>query len=288
MSAFAEYVEEQQRLRRPPASGPTGKTKDHPLVEHHSELDFLDTLNLADSAPQAPLKVLLLDDSSNAKETQKQLRERLHRRIEEGHGETLFELGVEDNGESMGLSPTEWSTAWTRIQAAATELTADCRILISRNTGRADDVDAAGVDDHGHPSSVATVMIRRRPPTVAEVIELRIAVVGNGTSTTIPSRGDASRSSSVAAVDAGKSTMLGVLVKGNLDDGRGKARVNLFRHKHEIESGRTSSVGMEIMGFDSHGDVVSSAVAGRKLSWEEIGTRSVRNEAVIDPCPIVR
>jgi GTPase len=69
--------------------------------------------------------------------------------------------------------------------------------------------------------------------------------------------------------------MLGVLVKGSLDDGRGKARVNLFRHKHEIESGRTSSVGMEIMGFDSKGEVVSSNVAGRKLTWEEVGRRSV-------------
>ena len=80
-------------------------------------------------------------------------------------------------------------------------------------------------------------------------------------------------------VDAGKSTMLGVLVKGNLDDGRGKARVNLFRHKHEIESGRTSSVGMEIMGFDTHGDVVASNVPGRKLSWEEIGNRSVGGDS---------
>jgi GTPase len=76
-------------------------------------------------------------------------------------------------------------------------------------------------------------------------------------------------------VDAGKSTMLGVLVKGTLDDGRGKARVNLFRHKHEIESGRTSSVGMEIMGFDTTGNVVSSTVPGRKLTWEEIGNRAV-------------
>lgn len=72
--------------------------------------------------------------------------------------------------------------------------------------------------------------------------------------------------------------MLGVLVKGGLDDGRGKARVNLFRHKHEIESGRTSSVGMEIMGFDSKGEVVVSNVAGRKLTWEEIGTRSVSRD----------
>src|SRR3569833_156670 len=66
------------------------------------------------------------------------------------------------------------------------------------------------------------------------------------------------------AVDAGKSSMLGVLVKGDLDDGRGKARVNLYRHKHEIETGRTSSVGMEIMGFDSKGQGITSDTPGRK------------------------
>jgi GTPase len=69
--------------------------------------------------------------------------------------------------------------------------------------------------------------------------------------------------------------LLGVLVKGSLDDGRGKARVNLFRHKHEAESGRTSSVGMEIMGFDTHGEIVANP-QGRKLSWEEIGKRSAK------------
>lgn len=86
----------------------------------------------------------------------------------------------------------------------------------------------------------------------------------------------------ILEVDAGKSTMLGVLVKGGLDDGRGKARVNLFRHKHEVESGRTSSVGMEIMGFDVHGEVVTSSVPGRKLTWEEIGKRSVSSTISLD------
>lgn len=61
--------------------------------------------------------------------------------------------------------------------------------------------------------------------------------------------------------------MLGVLVKGDLDDGRGKARVNLFRHKHEIETGRTSSVGMEIMGFDSVGNIITSDTTGSKYSF---------------------
>ena len=66
---------------------------------------------------------------------------------------------------------------------------------------------------------------------------IRVAVVGN--------------------VDAGKSTLLGVLTHGELDNGRGMARQRLFRHKHEMESGRTSSVGNDILGFDSRGDVVN-------------------------------
>jgi GTPase len=28
--------------------------------------------------------------------------------------------------------------------------------------------------------------------------------------------------------------MLGVLTRGALDNGRGKARLNMFRHKHEV------------------------------------------------------
>lgn len=44
----------------------------------------------------------------------------------------------------------------------------------------------------------------------------------------------------------------------------------------EIETGRTSSVGMEIMGFDTMGRLIASDIPGRKLSWEEIGKRSAK------------
>ena len=72
--------------------------------------------------------------------------------------------------------------------------------------------------------------------------KVRVAVVGN--------------------VDAGKSTLLGVLTHNCLDNGRGHARQKLFRHKHEMESGRTSSVGNEILGFDSNGQVVNTPSHG--------------------------
>lgn len=92
---------------------------------------------------------------------------------------------------------------------------------------------------------------------------LRVAVVGN--------------------VDAGKSTLLGVLTHGELDNGRGLARQKLFRHKHEMESGRTSSVGNDILGFDSVGNVVNKpdAHAGQ-LDWMKICEESSKVITFID------
>jgi GTPase len=46
----------------------------------------------------------------------------------------------------------------------------------------------------------------------------------------------------VGNVDSGKSTLLGVLCDGVLDDGRGLARAKVCSHKHELESGRTSAL----------------------------------------------
>lgn len=46
----------------------------------------------------------------------------------------------------------------------------------------------------------------------------------------------------VGAVDAAKSTLIGVLSNGELDDGDGKARMAVLSQKHEKESGRTSHV----------------------------------------------
>ena len=71
-------------------------------------------------------------------------------------------------------------------------------------------------------------------------------------------RGVLFRVAVVGNVDAGKSTLLGVLTHGQLDNGRGHARMKLFRHKHEVESGRTSSVGNDILGFDSTGGCCGS------------------------------
>ncbi|KAI0949408.1 hypothetical protein AcW1_009035 [Taiwanofungus camphoratus] len=120
-----------------------------------------------------------------------------------------------------------------------------------------------------HPR--ATLLLRLPPTDVSLTPEVRCAVVGN--------------------VDSGKSTTLGVLTRGALDDGRGRARVSLFRHKHEIESGRTSSVGMEILGFDPSGAPILPSTAyssdlevirHEKMGWEEISVQAAKIISFID------
>lgn len=85
----------------------------------------------------------------------------------------------------------------------------------------------------------------------------------------------------VGNVDAGKSTLLGVLTHCELDDGRGHARQRLFRHKHEMETGRTSSVGNDILGFDSLGQVVNKPDHGT-LDWVKICEKSSKVITFID------
>ncbi|KAK7530507.1 GTP-binding protein-like protein 1 [Phyllosticta citricarpa] len=252
LSDFAEYVQKQQAKRgKNESSASASKPAAH---EEHEELEILDQLGLADESSSVKLKHVLLDrDADTADDSVAQLSNHLNGRLVEGHGEALFDLGLEDNGDPMGFTREDWDFALERVTKSAADVNADSRLLMTRNIGGDNDVGPLNSKD---TSVSGKLIIRRRPESVDDVIETRIAVVGN--------------------VDAGKSTMLGVLVKGGLDDGRGKMRVNLFRHKHEIESGRTSSVGMEIMGFDSKGEVVSSTVPGRKLSWEEIGRRSAK------------
>ncbi len=90
------------------------------------------------------------------------------------------------------------------------------------------------------------------------------------------------RISVVGNVDAGKSTLLGVLTHGDLDNGRGLARQKLFRHKHEAESGRTSSVGCDILGFDRNGKVVNATDGHGSLDWADICRLSSKVVTFID------
>ncbi|CAI5729936.1 unnamed protein product [Peronospora destructor] len=86
----------------------------------------------------------------------------------------------------------------------------------------------------------------------------------------------------VGNVDSGKSSLIGTLIKGDLDDGRGSSRQAIFRHKHEMESGRTSSVATAYLGFDDCGEQILSKRAGKLIPWAELAKMAHKRIQLID------
>ncbi|KAG7460119.1 hypothetical protein MATL_G00217850 [Megalops atlanticus] len=171
----------------------------------------------------------------------------LRERMEEGCGETIYVVGVGSDGGDYGLNEGDMEASVATLRSMSEQLEADLILLRERT-------EAGG--------RVRDYLIRRRVGET-DFLEVRVAVVGN--------------------VDAGKSTLLGVLTHGELDNGRGFARQKLFRHKHEMESGRTSSVGNDILGFDQEGQVVNKPDShGGSLDWTKICEKSSKVITFID------
>lgn len=55
-------------------------------------------------------------------------------------------------------------------------------------------------------------------------------------------------------VDAGKSSLIGVLTTGQLDNGRGSSRNRVLVHQHERETGRTSNITFNPIKYGKEGD----------------------------------
>lgn len=165
-------------------------------------------------------------------------------RLDEGQGETIYEVGTGE-GDAPGLSQEDMQASVATLKSIADSLSLEMAQLRERKEGE----------------GLVTEFLLRRSLEFDDFMEVRVAVVGN--------------------VDAGKSTLLGVLTHGDLDNGRGMARQRLFRHKHEMESGRTSSVGNDILGFDASGNVVNKPDHGN-LDWIKICEKSSKVITFID------
>jgi GTPase len=77
---------------------------------------------------------------------------------------------------------------------------------------------------------------------------------------------------------SGKSTLLGTLSTATLDNGRGKSRLSLLKHRHEIVSGVTSSVAQELIGYKD--DQVINYASGNVTSWTDIHASSANGRLV--------
>ncbi|KAI7839256.1 hypothetical protein COHA_006954 [Chlorella ohadii] len=144
-------------------------------------------------------------------------------------GELLADLGAPDGYGPTGLSEAQLDELLAAVTAHM-DAAADADVTVVRR--RKVPAPTVGAPDH----HVADVCIRRRVGAAAP-LEVRVAIIGN--------------------VDSGKSTMVGVLTRSVLDDGRGFARSKVFKHGHESDTGRTSSIGQHTLCLDSKGDILN-------------------------------
>ncbi|KAI9197416.1 P-loop containing nucleoside triphosphate hydrolase protein [Polychytrium aggregatum] len=171
-------------------------------------------------------------------------------RLSEGHGEAMYEIGVADNGELVGLTRADMDQTIATLRMMSQSLSAEISLIRERPVPTA-------------IRMIAEVLVRKCLVDQHHFLEIRVAIIG--------------------AADAGKSTLLGVLTHGEADNGNGKARLNLLRHRHEIQTGRTSSLSQQIIGFTASGELLNYATTNI-TRWEQICEIASKVVTFLDTC----
>ena len=210
----------------------------------------------------------------------------LRRRLADGNGENIYQIGLWQTLPELEESPVE--EPCSPLTPTSPDSPSRALKTISPKGSQIRQEEVPGLSQQDFQASIATLLslstacncestllrenkvdagmtaeyLVRARIREDDFAEVRVAVVGN--------------------VDAGKSTLLGVLTHGVLDDGRGLARQRLFRHKHERESGRTSSVGNDILGFNCLGEVVNKMEGHGQMDWVKICKASAKVITFID------
>lgn len=191
--------------------------------------------------------------------------------LEESQG-ALYEIGVFDDGTLIGLTKDELdeSIATLRIMAASL----GCGVTVMRMVivGECEWIELAEPD--GNATQTPAQVSKQGKLWVAEALitpnsELQRSKPlidaessgesANGTplqssvSATVPGRTKSTtpqlRVTLTGPIASGKSSLLGTLSTGTLDNGRGKSRLSLLKHRHEMASGMTSSIAQELIGY---------------------------------------
>jgi len=190
-------------------------------------------------------KLKLLDNSIEKVE---KIATQMRWRTNEGNGESLYTIGIEDDGSVVGISHEDYLKTIDILTSAA-----------NKNNFSITELSKTFVNDDKY---LYEVFIRENNKN--KHIDVKVAIAGN--------------------VDSGKSTLMGSLTSGINDDGRGLARLSVCNYIHEVKSGRTSSIGQQIIGFNEHGKMINYQGLCGKLSWPEIVNKSSKVINFFDLC----
>ena len=211
--------------------------------------------------------------------------------LEESLG-ALYEIGVSDDGSFVGLIRDELDESLMVLRAMSNSLGCHLQVLRMVDVG-----DCQWSEEVDRPKKQPP-RVRKERLWVAEVLvgpnvglhdrasRERASVRTDGSSETpavtgAPRNGASDtldrqlRVSLTGSTTSGKSSLLGTLSTSTLDNGRGKSRLSLLKHRHEIVSGVTSSLAQELIGYQdvtstpSNIHVVNYASANVS-SWNDI------------------
>ncbi|PQE31338.1 GTP-binding protein [Rutstroemia sp. NJR-2017a WRK4] len=227
--------------------------------------------------------------------------------LEESRG-ALYEIGVSDDGTFVGLTNDEMEESLTNLRAMAASLGCNVEVVRKVVVGECEwqDTDevsraqhfqrikkqkpwlapetqtASGSFRHQEKLWVAEALItpdlsskRAKPssfaasptsgydspqPLLNKALE-EPAILSEETTEQL-------RITLTGPTTSGKSSLLGTLSTTTLDNGRGKSRLSLLKHRHEIATGITSSVAQELIGYKD--SAIINYASGNVTSWTDI------------------
>lgn len=190
-------------------------------------------------------------------------------RLAEGNGVAQYRIGIEDDGCLSFLTFDEMEKSLLQLELMVESISAVIT-SVEKVSYHNDDKDVDGADEQKSKNNGrgfkeefyhALAQIETNYDDSTSRTDIRMAVAGN--------------------VDAGKSTCIGVLKTGALDNGRGSARTSTMVHAHEITTGRTSTTSSHVVGFKSDG-TISNYDGVRANSLDQVTKNSVRLLSLID------
>ncbi|KAL1853326.1 hypothetical protein Plec18167_005584 [Paecilomyces lecythidis] len=213
--------------------------------------------------------------------------------LEESQG-ALYEIGVADDGTFVGLTEDELEESMSNLQAMATSLGCKVEVLRKVVVGNCEWTEDLQLEGSGTPKThseslwVAEALVSPDIDYYRSSISRDPAETRNSLDTAKPgathgasAQDDSSnteqiRVSITGPSGAGKSSLLGSLSTSALDNGRGKSRLSLLKHRHEISSGITSSVAQELIGYgpksSQSGEVIDviNYASPNTTAWNDI------------------
>ncbi|KAL1864432.1 hypothetical protein Daus18300_007664 [Diaporthe australafricana] len=205
--------------------------------------------------------------------------------LEESKG-ALYEIGVSDDGTLVGLPNDEMEESLLTLRVMAASL--GCVVEVTRRqcVGECEWTEKPlpkKADPAPQPVTyqeklyVVEALVKPSPGIEDQALDTvertTSASLGESADLEANSTTEQLRVTLTGPTDGGKSTLLGTLCTGIFDNGSGRSRTFLLRHRHELTSGMTTSVSQMLIGYKNSGndENLIYSFSDRNIdSWEGI------------------